>query len=77
MLLHSALFFGALSALTTAAAFWPGLIRARFWFGLPVGLVLVALVTWNASILSGSRALDMYLGIMAVVATLAVRALFR
>ena len=77
MLLHGAVFFGALSALTTAAAFWPGLIRARFWFGLPAGLVLVALVTWNASILSGSRDLDMYLGIMAVVATLAVRALFR
>src|SRR2546423_4421676 len=77
VLLHSALFFGALSALTTVAAFWPGLIRARFWFGLPAGLVLVALVTWNASILSGSRDLDMYLGIMAVVATPAVRPLFR
>ena len=72
MLLHGAVFFGALSALTTAAAFWPGLIRARFWFGLPVGLVLVALVTWNASILSGSRDLDIYLGITAVVSALTV-----
>ena len=47
VLLHAALFFGALSALTTIGAFVPGAIRARLWVGLPLGLALIALVAWS------------------------------
>ena len=50
MLLHAALFFGALSAVVTIAAFVPGIIRARIWAGLPLGLGLIALVAWNGNV---------------------------
>ena len=73
MLLHAALFFGALSAVATIAAFWPGLIQARLWIGLPVGVLVIALVTWNASILSQTQSFEIALGAGAFVATALLR----
>src|SRR5207245_8227674 len=69
VLLHAALFFGALSAVATIAAFWPGLIQARLWIGLPVGVLVIALVPWNASILSQTQSFELALGPGAFVAT--------
>src|SRR5205807_2607805 len=73
VLLHAALFFGALSAVATIAAFWPGLIQARLWIGLPVGVLVIALVTWNASILSQTQSFEIALGAGAFVATALLR----
>src|SRR5207247_5719516 len=61
ILLHAALFFGVLSGVTTLGAFVPGAIRARVWVGLPLGLALISLVAWNATILSRER--DVELGL--------------
>ena len=77
MLLHAALFFGALSAATTIAAFWPGLIQARVWFALPVGVILIALLTWNASILGQDPNYEVGLAGAAFIATAVVRAAMR
>ena len=73
MPLHAALFFGALSAATTVVALWPGLIRARFWAGLPISVALIALVAWNASIISGQPNLDLQFAADAVGVTVAIR----
>ena len=77
MLLHAALFFAALTAIITVAALWPGLIRARFWAGVPVGVILLAIVTWNASIISGTRDFELELAAVAGVATLLTRLVWR
>jgi hypothetical protein len=77
VLLHAALFFGALSAATTIAAFWPGLVHARVWIGLPVGVILIALVTWNASIISQAPNVEMALGAAAFGAAAGVRLAMR
>jgi cellulose synthase/poly-beta-1,6-N-acetylglucosamine synthase-like glycosyltransferase len=77
VLLHAALFFGALSAVITVAAFWPGLVSARFWFSVPVAALLLVLVTWNASILSGSRDFEVDLAVIAVIITVGTRIAFR
>ena len=73
MLLHAALFFGALSAVVTIAAFVPGIIRARIWAGLPLGLGLIALVAWNATIISQQRDFEIALAVCALVATALLR----
>ena len=73
MLLHAALFFGALSLATTIATFWRGLIRARIWFGLPAGIVLVGLVVAIALVLSQNRNQEIGLGVGAVIATVLMR----
>jgi hypothetical protein len=52
VLLHAALFFGVLSAATTVIAFAPGLIRARVWFGLPIGVALTAFVAWSFALVT-------------------------
>ncbi len=77
VLLHAALFFGALSAVTTIGAFVPGAIRARLWVGLPLGLALIALVAWNASILSRNRDVELGLAVGAFLAALALRLVMR
>jgi cellulose synthase/poly-beta-1,6-N-acetylglucosamine synthase-like glycosyltransferase len=77
VLLHAALFFGALSAAGTVVALWPGGIRSRIWIGLPLGLFLTVLVAWNASIIGGQGALDVTLGAAALVATFLVRVALR
>ncbi|TMF30823.1 MAG: glycosyltransferase, partial [Chloroflexi bacterium] len=77
VLLHAALFFGALSAATTIGAFVPGIIRARIWAGLPFGLALIALVTWSAAIISQWRDFEIALAVCVLVATAVVRASLR
>ena len=73
MLLHSALFFGALSAATTIGAFAPGIMRARVWAGLPFGLALIALVTWSAAIISQQRDFEIGLAASALLTTAVLR----
>jgi len=75
--LHAAFFFGALSAATTVGAFVPGIIRARIWAGLPFGVGLVALLAWNAGLISQTPGFEIALGSTAVVATALMRVLFR
>ena len=77
VLLHAALFFGALSAATTIGAFVPGIIRARIWAGLPFGLALIALVTWSAAIIGQERDFEIALAVSVLVATAVVRASLR
>lgn len=77
MLLHAALFFGALSAALTVAALWPGLISARSWIGLPVAGILLVLVVWNASIISGVLDFEVDLGVIAAGATITARIFMR
>ena len=77
VLLHAALFFGALSAATTMGAFVPGIIRARIWAGVPFGLALIALVTWSAAIISQGRDFEIALAVCVLVATAVVRASLR
>ena len=77
VLLHAAFFFGVLSAVTTVGAFVPGAIRARLWVGAPVGVGLIALVAWNANILSRNRDLEIGLALGAFLAALAVRLMMR
>ncbi|HKW70407.1 MAG TPA: hypothetical protein VJP81_07465 [Candidatus Dormibacteraeota bacterium] len=73
MPLHAALFFGALSLATTAVALWPGLIRARFWIGLPVGAALIAVNAWTASLSSGQPNLYFQLAVDVIGVTVAIR----
>lgn len=73
MPLHAAIFFGALSAATTVVTLWPGVIRARFWAGLPVSAGLIALVAANASILSGERNVDFRLAVAGIGVTVVIR----
>ena len=77
MLLHAALFFGVLSAVTTLGAFVPGAVRARVWVGLPLGLALISLVAWNATILSRERDVELGLALGAFLVALALRLAMR
>jgi cellulose synthase/poly-beta-1,6-N-acetylglucosamine synthase-like glycosyltransferase len=77
VLLHAALFFGALSAAITLVAFYPGAIRARSWIGLPLAAVLIVLVAWNASILAADRDFEIELAVAVVVATVVTRLVLR
>src|SRR5438128_2802087 len=74
---HAALWFGALSAITTVSAFVPGMIRARLWAGLPFGVVVLSLTTAVAVLVGGNRTLDYYLALTALVATIAFRLAMR
>ena len=51
-MLQAALFFGLLALVTTVAGMVPGVIRARMWIGLPAGLVVLALTTAAASVVT-------------------------
>jgi cellulose synthase/poly-beta-1,6-N-acetylglucosamine synthase-like glycosyltransferase len=77
VLLHAALFYGALSVATTLVAFYPGAIRARFWIAVPLAGVLIVLVAWNASILAADRDFEILLSVVAVIATAAARLAMR
>ncbi|TMD40885.1 MAG: glycosyltransferase [Chloroflexi bacterium] len=77
MLLHAAFFFGALSAATTIGSFFGGAIRARIWIGLPLGVILIALVAWNATILSQERDFELALSGIAFLATVITRLAMR
>src|SRR5438552_3267451 len=75
--MHAALFFGVLSAVTTLGAFVPGAVRARVWVGLPLGLALISLVAWNATILSRERDVELGLALGAFLVALALRLAMR
>jgi cellulose synthase/poly-beta-1,6-N-acetylglucosamine synthase-like glycosyltransferase len=73
VLLHVAVYFGCLSALTSVAALVPGAIRARIWAGLPVGILVAAAVTGVAALVGGLGSFDMDLAAVALVMTVLVR----
>ena len=73
MLFHAALLFGFLALVTTAGSMFPRVIRARIWYGLPFGVVLLALGTAPAIVLSHAEQLDVDLtATVVVVAILAL-----
>lgn len=72
-----AFFFGALGLLTTLVGMVPGLIRARIWFGLPLGLILLGLTTAAAIFLTGQQTVLVMLAAVAIVVSMAVRIAIR
>src|SRR5207249_10702446 len=60
MLLQLVLFFTLASVITTVAVMVPGLIRARAWASIPLGLVILAGADW----LTGFITQDAWGGIM-------------
>ncbi len=77
MLFHAALFFGFLALVTTVGSMFPRVIRARIWFGLPFGVVLLALGTAPAIVLSHAEQLDVDLAATVVVVALLIRLAMR
>jgi cellulose synthase/poly-beta-1,6-N-acetylglucosamine synthase-like glycosyltransferase len=77
VLLHAALLFGFLALVTTAGSMFPRVIRARIWFGLPFGVVLLAIGTAPAIVLSHAEQLDFDLAATVVVVALLVRLTMR
>ena len=73
MLLHAALFFGALAGATTLVALIPRVIAARIWVGLPLGLVLIGLTASIASFESADPAFDNELALIALVTVTVTR----
>src|SRR5207247_10268861 len=60
MLLQLVVFFTLASAITTVAVMVPGLIRARAWASIPLGLVILAGAGW----LTGFITQDAWAGII-------------
>jgi len=77
VLFHAALFFGFLALVTTVGSMFPRVIRARIWFGLPFGVVLLALGTAPAIVLSHAEQLDVDLAAIVVVVALLIRLAMR
>ncbi|HXI94976.1 MAG TPA: hypothetical protein VNG04_02515, partial [Candidatus Acidoferrum sp.] len=77
MLLHGALLFGFLALVTTVGAMIPRVIRARIWYGLPFGVVLLAVGTAPAIVLSHAEQLDVDLAATVVVVAILVRLAMR
>jgi len=73
LLLHAALFFGALAGATTLVALIPRVIAARIWVGLPLGLVLIGLTASIASFESADPAFDNELALIALVTVTVTR----
>jgi cellulose synthase/poly-beta-1,6-N-acetylglucosamine synthase-like glycosyltransferase len=73
MLVELALFFALASALSTIAVMLPGLVRARAWMGVPVGVVILALAGWLTARITGDPAVGTTLPVVAIVAVLLVR----
>src|SRR5438309_10422683 len=66
------MYFVLLAGATTLVAMLPGLIRARIWIGLPIGLVLIAAAGIVGLVVGGNVRLDSWLAggaLLAVVAT--------
>src|SRR5437660_7960434 len=72
MLLELVLFFAIASAITTVAVMVPGLMRARAWASIPVGLVILAGAGWLTGLIAhdpvGGTILPLF-GIGAVIET--------
>src|SRR2546423_11534234 len=73
MLLELALFFALASALSTIAVMLPGLVRARAWVGVPVGVVILPLGGCPTAGISGDPTAGSTLAVVAIVAVLLVR----
>jgi len=72
MLLELVLFFTLASALTTVAVMVPGLVRARAWLSIPVGLVILAGAGWLTGLITNDAVAATILplfGIGAVIET--------
>src|SRR5437588_12889337 len=52
MLLELVLFFTIASAITTVAVMLPGLMRARAWASIPIGLVILAGAGWLTGLIA-------------------------
>lgn len=72
-----ALYFGFAGLVTTVGSMIPRAIRARFWWGLPLGLVLLAAATAPAVIVGQQRQLDLDLAASVLAAAALMRALMR
>src|SRR5437588_5157934 len=72
MLLELVLFFTIASAITTVAVMLPGLMRARAWASIPIGLVILAGAGWLTGLIAhdpvGGTILPLF-GIGAVIET--------
>src|SRR5579864_8168483 len=69
--------FGLLALVTTVGAMVPRIIRARIWFGLPYGLVLLAVGTVPALVISHAERLDVELAASVVVVAALTRVAMR
>ena len=58
MLLNFILYFGLASAITILAIVLPGMVRARTWLGLPVGIVALALAAAATVVLTNDRVIS-------------------
>ena len=67
MLVELALFFTLASVLTTAAVMVGNLIRARFWLGLPIGLLILAIAGWLTSRITHDPAAGTTLPVVSII----------
>src|SRR5262249_46237934 len=77
VLLHAALYFGALAGLTSLAAMVPRMIRARIWASLPTGVLVTGAVTVVSVLVEGMRSYDYQLAAVALLATALTRVIMR
>src|SRR5256885_14318289 len=73
MLLELSLFFALASAFTTIAVMVPGLVRARAWVGVPVGLAIMAATGWLTAWITADPAAGTTLVVAAAGAGVLVR----
>jgi cellulose synthase/poly-beta-1,6-N-acetylglucosamine synthase-like glycosyltransferase len=71
--LQAALFFSILAVATTLVGMVPGVIRARIWIGLPIGVVLVALSATAGLFVGGAPALEKELAAAALAVIVLTR----
>src|ERR1700752_310748 len=73
MILEAIVYFSVLLGITTVFAILPGVVRARFYVGLPVSWSAVALAGWSATLISQDPTGELVLSLVAVVVTLLTR----
>src|SRR5438309_7831692 len=66
MLLQVVLFFTLASVITTLAVMVPGLIRARAWASIPLGLAILAGAGWLTSLITQDAVAGMILPLFGV-----------
>src|ERR1700704_3837276 len=75
-MLELAVVFFALAALTSSViVVLPGIVRARFWLGLPAGIVAIALAAAATTFITGNILETEVLGVAAVVMAVLLRIL--
>src|SRR5436309_16024131 len=73
MLLQLVLFFTLASVITTLAVMVPGLIRARAWASIPLGLAILAGASWLTSLITQDAVAGMILPLFGVGAVIETR----